>query len=169
MKIERIAFRFQKDEMQVLMRLLGIEALPGVELDAVADEARALQGLIEDGIVQAAGAETMLVDRAVSLTLLNAAAHECCAMVESERARATLFRGRLFDVIVSANESMHSLCPIREWEQACRQFLQEAERMQAVRFAFLEKGADLKWEDAPQDELTEILRQRLSQYSGREG
>lgn len=168
MKIERIAFRFQKDEMQVLMRLLGIEVLPGVETGAAADEERALQGLIDDGIVQAVGTETMLVDRAVSLTLLNAAAHECCAMVESERARMVLFRGKLFDVIVNTNEDMSSLCPVREWGQACRQFLQEAARMQAVRFAFMEKGTDLNWEDAPQDGLTEILRQKLSLYSGRE-
>lgn len=155
--------------MQVLMKLLGIKALPGVEIDAAADEERALKSLLDDEMVQSAGEETMLVDRAVSLTLLNAAAYECCAMVEAEQTRVLLFRGKLFDVIISTNADISSLCPVREWEQACRQFLQETERMQAVRYAFIKRGDELSWSDAPQAGPTEILRQKLSLYSEREG
>lgn len=166
MKIEQIAFRFQRDELQVLIKLLRIGFLPGTESDPEADEKHALQGLIEDGIVQVAGSETMLVDRAVSLTLLNASAYEQCIIVESECNRMILFKGKLFDVILCTDEGMSILCPVKEWKLACQQFLQEVVHIQPIRFAVLEKGADLNWENVPQVGLKEFLEQKMSLHIG---
>lgn len=166
MIVERIAFRFQTDELQVLMKLLEIELLPGIEIDPNVDEEAALHGLIDDEIVQPAGAETMMVDRAVSLILKNAAAYESCIIVDAESARMILFKGKLFDVILRKDEGSSILCPIKERDQASRQFLQETARLQAVRFAIAEKGAELNWEDVPPEGLAKILEQKLSLYIG---
>lgn len=166
MKIERIAFRFRKDELQILMKLLGIQDFPGMPAEPVEDEKGALQSLIDDGIVQPTGEETMMVDRAVSLVLLNAAAYERCGIIDSGRTYMALFKGKLFYVILCIDGNVSSLCPIKEREQACQQFLQEAMRIQPVRIAVMEKGAELNWDEAPKDDQAEFVEQRLLPYIG---
>lgn len=166
MKVGQIAFRFRKDELEVLTKILKIGLLPGIENDAAVNERQALQSLIDDGFVQPVGEETMLVDRTVSLILMNAAAYERCILAVSDAVRIALFQGKLFSVILTVKDGIGILSPIQEWEQACRQFIQEAERLKPERYAMLEQGTESRWMKIPQDGSPENIWHNLSIYSG---
>lgn len=138
---ERIALRFTRQELQALLALLKLPALPGTEFTPVEPGEDVLRAL-EEGEWVNAGEGYCLVERVGAMVITNAAFSRRFLLAEDGPIRACIYRCRQMYVLLrDGGGKWITLEPLENAEAARRPFLQAAEG--------LKKGRLVLTNDAP--------------------
>ena len=130
---ERIALRFTREELQALLALLKLPALPGTEFTPVEPGEETLRSL-EDGEWVTAGADYCMVQRIAAMVITNAAFSRRFLLAEDGPVRACVYRCRQMYVLLrDGGGKWVTLEPLESADAARRPFLQAAEGLKKGR------------------------------------
>lgn len=103
-RVERIAFRFTKAEIQSLLKLMGEKELPGASLSAQEADDLSVNSLVDGGVVMPCG-EMTLVDRTITLILRSAARAKSRIELNSAAGTAVLYAGEKMCVLIAQDQT----------------------------------------------------------------
>ena len=128
--VERIAYRFSREEIAVLLKVLAIPELPELSISAGGVEEAVLQKFAEDEIMLVCGERT-LVNGTISMILWSAANSKRCIRAKSALGTAVLYEGERLCVMAWEIEGGRlTFEPLQNLYAARAPFLERAEKLE---------------------------------------
>lgn len=117
-RLDRLILRFTPAEAAALLKLMGLEELPGLSVRAEYPQKETVERLVRSGVVMPCGPKT-LVDRTVSGVVRAAAQSTWYLAADAGNSRAVMYAGKRFFVLVQrTNTAILRVEPIQNLQAA---------------------------------------------------
>ncbi|MBQ3079550.1 MAG: hypothetical protein IJC48_06100 [Clostridia bacterium] len=115
---KRVIFRFSKKEVSALMKLMGLEVLPGISIAPGKPDNNTVMSLSESAYVTPLG-DRFLVDRVTALIFRSIKESGACIIVRENQRQAVLYKCRhLLVLIENTGSQILKIEPIENTESA---------------------------------------------------
>lgn len=139
-RVDRIAFRFTCNELAALLKLMGLPALPGIDVEPSDPQTATAESLVESGIVMICGERT-LVDQTVGVVLKNAAMSRVRLTAKGGNGRAALLCGGQMCVLAEEADGVITIEPLQNIQAAREPWMTASGRLEGALTVCLTDGS----------------------------